>query len=188
MKGTFVGKLAFAIVAAALIFGSSLCAKAQSADSEKINELFNNIRQHAILAEEDAELLESYTRSRVSWQSHARRIDAMKDHVKELADDFNQASTLRAEGSPWQQDAIDHLRPLLQSMADHITAAIDHLNKNQSRTMMKPWVDYIHANRDFAAKTATLIRDYVSYGESKSAADELEKKLGLAQASEPIEE
>lgn len=166
----------------AFLIPESICARAQSPDSEKINELFHNIRQHAMLAEQDAELLESYTRSSVSWETHARRIEAMRSQVKELAEDYNQASSLRSEGSPWQQDAIDHLQPLLQGMADHIKATIDHLRENPSKIRMQPWIDYVHANRDYAAKATELIRDYVTYGEAKATADDLEKKLQVPES------
>lgn len=171
----------FAVIAFLML--GSVCANAQSPDSEKVNDLFQNIRQHAVLAEEDAEILESYTRSSVSWESHARQIEKMRDHVKDLADDYNQAASLRSEASPWQQDAIDHLHPLLQGMADHIKATIDRLSKNQSRTRMQSWIDYVHANREYAVKAAALIRDYVSYGEAKSTADALERKLEIGQSA-----
>lgn len=167
-----------AVLLAFVVFGSTYL-EAQAADSEQINKLFGQVREHAVLAEADAEELESYTRSPMSWESHARRIEAMRDHVKDLADDFNQASALRSEGSPWQQKALDELQPLLQGMADHLRVSIDHLAQNQNRIRMKAWIDYVHANRDYAVKASALIRDYVAYGEAKATADELESKLDL---------
>ncbi|HET9101608.1 MAG TPA: hypothetical protein VFN62_14525 [Acidobacteriaceae bacterium] len=183
-----IGKVLAAIAGFAFLVLGSVCVKAQSADSEKINELFNNIRQHAAHAEADADLLESYTRSKMSWESHARRIESMRGHVKDLAADFNEASRMRAEGSQWQQDAINQLQPVLQGMADHLKATIDHLNDNQSKVHMKPWIDYVHANRDYAVRAAELIRDYVDYSEAKSATEKLEQKLQISPSSTTGEE
>jgi len=38
--------------------------------------------------------------------------------------DYGEMSRIREEGSPWQQDAIDQLGPVLKGMADHLTATI----------------------------------------------------------------
>lgn len=188
MRYRKTGKVLAAIAAFAFLVMGSVCVKAQSADSEKINELFNNIRQHASHAEADAELLESYTRSKMSWESHARRIESIRSHVKDLAADFNEASALRPEGSKWQQEAIDQLQPVLQGMADHIKATIDHLNDNKNNVHMQPWIDYVHANRDYAVRAAELIRDYVDYSEAKSTTEKLEQKLQINPSGTPGEE
>lgn len=161
------------------IMTSGLVVKAQNEDSARINDLFNTVREHAVLAENDAELLDSYLRSHVSWETHSRKIATMKEHVNNLIADFNEAKTLRPEGSPWQQEAIDQIEPLLNGMAEHMNATINHLNANQSRVNMPPWRDYVRANRDYANRAAELIRDFVQYGEAKAKADSLEKKLEL---------
>jgi hypothetical protein len=157
--------------------GSFPAARAQTPDSEKINQLFKEIRQHAIAAEYDAELLESYTRSNVSWRSHANRIQEMKSHVNDLGRDFREVRSLQAEGSEWQKEAIDEIAPVLQGMAGHLSSTINHLTQNQNKTQMPAWVDYVKGNRDYANKAANLIRDYVDYGETKARSEALEKKL-----------
>ena len=151
--------------------------QAQTPDSEKITKLFTEIRVHAVLAEDDADLLESYTRSTVSWESHSRRLNDMTVHVKDLLKDYNEAQAIRGEASDWQKEAIDQIMPLVKGMADHLSASIDHLNKNQTHTNLKPWHDYVRGNREYVFRTADLIRDYVDYGEAKAKADMLEKKL-----------
>lgn len=153
--------------------------RAQAPDSEKITKLFNEMKTHAVLAEEDADLLESYTRSTATWGSHARRLSDITVHVRDLLKDYNEAQAIRGEGSDWQKEAIDEIMPLVKGMADHLSASIDHLNKNQAHTSLKPWHDYVHGNREYIFKTADLIRAYVDYGEAKAKADVLEKKLEL---------
>ncbi len=103
----------------------------------------------------------------------------MKDHVNNLINDYNQLGTLRAEGSPWQQEAIDRIDPLLRSMADHLNATIQHLNENQNRIQMPPYRDYVHANWELINRTHNLIADFVDYGDAKIKADSLEQKLEL---------
>ena len=163
----------------AVVLSLPLVVKAQTVDSSKVNNLLRESRTHAVLAEDDAQTLDAYARSRVSWLSHATRVHEMKEHANDLIRDFNQLSSMRAEASPWQQEAIDRINPLLQEMAAHLTATIDHLNDNQSRTHMPQYQEYVHANRELMTKTARLISEFADYSEAKTVANELEKKLEL---------
>ena len=163
----------------AVILSLPLIAKAQTTASPKVNDLLKEAKTHAVLAEDDAQTLDGYTRSKLSWQSHATRVHEMKEHANDLIRDFNQLSSMRAEASPWQQEAIDRISPLLQEMAAHLTATIDHLNDNQSRTHMPQYQEYVHANRELMTKTARLISEFADYSEAKTVANELEKKLEL---------
>jgi hypothetical protein len=164
----------------ALFSVSSLTVAAQNADSYKIAELFNQIKEHCALAEDDAQLLESYTRSGAHWQSHARQLAQVKDHVNDLLNDYNEAQLLRNEGSPWQQAAIDQIRPVLKTMADHLTATIEHQRNNPSHVRFRAWIDYVHANREYTAQASNLIHDVVDYGKANETASLVEMKLQLS--------
>ena len=157
--------------------GTSLVARAQTRDSENIRQFFTEMKQHAVDAEYDAELLESYTRSSMPWQVHSQRITEMTTHVNDLGRDFNTAKKLRAQGSEWQKDAIDQIEPLLIGMADHLSASINHLKDNHLKTGMQPWTEYVKGNRVYANQAAKLIRDYVDFGEAKAKSEALEQKL-----------
>jgi hypothetical protein len=159
-------------------------AKAQVADSNAISDLLKEAKSHAVLAEEDAITLESYTRSRISWQSHGNRLVQMKVHANDLINDFNKLSSMRQDGSPWQQEAIDRIDPLLHEMADHLKATIDHFNDNKSRIQMPAYRDYAQANRELMSRTNQLISDFVDYGEARAKANLLEKTLELPVTAE----
>lgn len=153
---------------------------AQNPDSSNINVLLQNAKEHAVQAHADAEKIESFTRSRLSWRTHSDQIARMRENINEMGKDVGALSAARAEGSLWQQDAIDHIDPLLQSMADHLSAMIQHLNENQNRVHMPPYIDYAKANYQLSEKLLATINDYVDYAEAKSQTDALEQKLALA--------
>ena len=165
--------------ALALFLSVCMPANAQKADSKQISDLFAEVKEHAMLAEDDAQTLEAYTRSNISWQSHADRLRQVKEHVNDLLADYNQMVRLREEGSPWQQEAIDQLSPLTKSMANHLTATIEHQRANPTHVKMAPWVDYVHGNSEYVTKASTLIHDLVDYGAAKSTAESLERRLSL---------
>ena len=155
-------------------------ATAQTPDSSDINDLLKQVKIHAALAQDDAGTLESYTRSRVSHRSHGNRLEQMKGHANDLIEEFNKLGALRPSGSPWQQEAIDRIQPLLQQMSSHLTTTIDHYNENQSQVNMPPYRDYVKTNHEFMTKTARLISDFVDYGETKAETEALEKSLELS--------
>lgn len=165
--------------ALALLLSMCISASAKKADSKQISNLFSEIKQHASLAEDDAETLEAYTHSNVSWESHANRLSQVKEHVDDLLSDYNEAVRLREEGSPWQQEAIDRLRPVLKGMADHLTATLQHHNANPTQVKVKPYVDYVHGITQYTSKASALIHDLVDYGAARNTAESLERHLNL---------
>lgn len=157
---------------------------AQNSDSAAVSKLLEQIKSHAAAADEDAHTLASYTLSDLGWQTHAKQLNRMKENVNELIRDSNQLGSMRDEGSPWQQDAIDRITGLLPEMAAHLTATIDHLNDNPNRTKLQPYRELALANQTIIHKAHEIISDYVDYGEAKAKADTLEKQLQLPAASE----
>ncbi len=160
-------------------------APAQSKDSKAINDLLKETEKHALLASQDAETLESYTRANTfSPQSHAVRLNAMKEHANDLINDFNKLNSLRDSGSAWQQDAIDRVDPLLKEMSAHLANTINHFNENKQAVSMPPFRDYVKANREYMSNASELISSFVKYGETKSTADSLEKSLELPETAQ----
>ena len=164
----------------ALFLSSCAIAGAQKPDSKNISDLFAEIKYHASLAEHDAELLESFTRSpSMSWRSHAHQLSLVREHVKDLLKDYNEMTALKDEGSPWQQEALDQLRPVVKGMADHLNATLDYQRENPTDVKMLTWVNYVHGNAEYATKASSLIHDLVDYGAARSSADSLEQQLKL---------
>jgi hypothetical protein len=165
-------------LALALVMGATI-GFAQTADSEQISNLLKQAKRHAVLAEDDAAKLESYTTSKVSWQLHAAQLHRIREHINELGQLNKQLTDLRGKGSPWQQKAIDQIDPQLREMADLLTATIKHLNDNQDRVHMQPFRDYVKANAELTSRIASMIDDFVDYDEAKLKANSLEQRLEL---------
>lgn len=180
MKLQSIQRILVAIAAFGSLFLIGLpYATAQKADSEEISKLMTEAKTYAIQAEDDSATLESFTRSNLEWRSHAVKLEQIKENVNKLGKVAKQMNDLSAEASPWQEEAIRQIDPLLRSMADHLTSTIEHLNKNQSQVHMPPYRDYVHANFEFASRTSELISDFVDYDKAKARADALEQKLEL---------
>lgn len=166
---------------ALMLFLGTARGSAQTQDSEQITQLLNEAKSHALDAESDAATLEAYTRSGLNWKSHAGKLNSMKVHVNELGKVAAEMSALEQEGSPWQQQAIRQVMPLLKEMAGNLTITIQHLNENQAHTRMSTFREYAGTNYELAKRTSDLIRDFVDYDEARSTAESLEQKLEIAQ-------
>lgn len=156
---------------------------AQNPDSARISDLLQQAKEHAAQANLNAERLDSYTRSKVSWQSHSLELNRMKDNVNDLGKDVADLTAAREEGSPWQREAIDDIDPLLRSMADHLTSMITHLSNNQNQIHLQPYQEYAKANYEYSDRLLRMIRDYVDYAEAKARAADLEQKLQIPATS-----
>ena len=177
-------KLGSLVAITVVLAATTSILSAQSTDSERISKLLPKARSHAVLANDQAAMLEAYTRSSSShWKSHARILNNMKEHVNELGQVNAQLSDLREEGSPWQQKAIDEIDTRLREVASHLTVTINHLNENGARVNMQTYREYARASYDLTNNLAELIDDFVDYDEAKSQADSLEHRLELPAAA-----
>ena len=53
-------------------------------DSEHVSKLLSDAKTMAFQLKEDAAMMETFTRTNVSWESHAVAITVVKEHVNEL--------------------------------------------------------------------------------------------------------
>ena len=171
-------------IAILALLASAGVVSAQNPDSPAITQLLEKVRADSARANNDAHLLESYTRSRMSSQSHGAQLETIRGHVNNLIDDSNEMAKLRNEGSPWQQQAIDRINSILPEISAHLTTTIEHFRDNGNRTHMKEYRDLVETNRKMIEHANAIISDYVKYGKSKARSEALQQHL-KAPASEP---
>lgn len=146
-------------------------------DSEEVTKLLSEVKSEAIQLKDDAEDMKSFTRSKLTWQSHAAKIEQIKQHVNKSGELLSKMQDAKASASAWQKQAIDEITPLLRELAASVTSTIEHLGKNQGRIHTPPYTDYVASTADLATDLSGLIADYVAYGEAKNKSEDLEKKL-----------
>lgn len=148
------------------------------ADSPEVTSLLKQAQDHAVRLNNDAELMESFSRNPgMSWQSHAAQVNMIKTHINNLGKVLQQLSDQRESASPWQQKAIDNITPLAGELASDVETTINHINDNQERLFTPQYRDYLKANSELTASLSGLIKDYVSYGKSKAKYEGLGSQL-----------
>jgi hypothetical protein len=93
----------------------------------------------------------------VSWESHAAMLSRIKDHVNNTGRIVAKLQEEREEASPWQQQAIDRMVPMLKEIAANTSAAIEHLNQNHERPGTPDYAEYLQQNADTSHELADMI-------------------------------
>jgi hypothetical protein len=148
-------------------------------ESEKVSALFSDARMQAFQLREDAGMLESYTRSNLSWESHAVAIDRVREDVNKMGRILGQLQDARGTAAPWQQEAIDRLTPVAKELAANTTTGINALNANRAHVNAPAYQEYLEAINDSANNLAATIADFMDYGKTKERMARLAGKLEI---------
>lgn len=167
--------LAMALLAMAPAFGAVI----QPKDSENVMGYLKDAQTQAIHLQKDAEDMNSFVWTRRSWQTDADKLHSIKGHVNELGSLLAKMNKERATASPWQQDAMDRIFPMLRELAGNVSAQLHYLNHNQNRLIEPSYRDYATANVATSEEMASMISDFVSYGDAKHKAERLGQDLEL---------
>ncbi len=149
----------------------------EAQDSEQITKLLADVKTEAVELKRDAADMDSFARSKGSWESFASKIEMFKEHVNKAGKVLANLKDAEAGGSPWQQTAIGRIEPLLKELAANTEATIKHLNENQTKVHFTEFKDYVKANYEMATDLEEMIRDFVNYGETKRKFERLGEKL-----------
>ena len=168
-----------AVLAIALVIPMTvapvLWAGRASVDSAEITALLADAKDEAAQLRQDTAEMEAFTRSNISWKTYASKLDRVTGHLNDLGSLGGKLSNARAGGSPWQQDAIDRINPLLKELAASVGATIKQLSEHQSLVHSSHYKEYVQATHQQANNLTSLISDYVEYGKTKDKMEALAK-------------
>jgi hypothetical protein len=159
---------ALAILAAGYLMLPAARGAVGSTDSAEITKLLADTRALAVQLKTDSDQMESFTRSKSSWESYAGQLHTIRNHVNNAGQLVTKLKDAESTGSHWQQMTIKRIEPLLQEMADNLTATINHLNNNRSRIHFPEYVAYVKANYTLSADLEALVRASIDSGKDEA--------------------
>ena len=174
-----VSMMAAAFMVTGILAPSPAIQAAAVPDSEQVSQLLSEAKTMAFQLKEDAETMESYTRSSTTWQSHAIAINQIKERVNGLGRHAAKLKDARNIASPWQKTAIDRISPFLEELANYTEAVIEHVNKHPQLLTTPEYMDYLEANADYAGDLAAMIAEFVDYGKAKQRLQSVTDKLEI---------
>ncbi len=90
--------------------------------------LLKEVQSTATVLTRDADLLHSYTRGSLSWESHVNQVNLVKSHINTMGKHLDRLQAIRHLATPQQQQAIQSVVPAALILATHTESAIEHLN------------------------------------------------------------
>jgi hypothetical protein len=169
---TFATTTMALLAAGSLMIPTALKA-ADTPDSADVTKLLADTKAITTQLKSDSSEMDSFARSKVSWASYAEKISTIKGHINNAGKLLAKLKDAESTGSLWQQATVKRIEPLLQEMADNLTATINHLNANQSKVHMPEFKDYVKANYTMAVDLEGLVRASVDYGNDKAKFERL---------------
>jgi len=155
-----------------------LCSMWTNAAAADVDQLFQQARSQALQLRRDSATLESFTRSRMSWQSHNAQVSTITTHVNDLGQTLSQLQAARDSAGKASQQAIDRIQPILQELASNTTSIIEHLNQNPNRLRDPTYREYLRANADLASTLAEQTSNIVAFADAQRRFEEAQAKLG----------
>lgn len=148
-----------------------------AADSQEINELLDEALMYSAQLDVDADALVFLERWPDFRETHGVELNRMTEHINELGKLEARMREVRESGSPWQQNAVDQIGPLLQQLADNMEGAIANYNEDRHMKPMGKLADFLQANAELATRLRALIKDAVQYRRSKGVYDSLSTRF-----------
>jgi hypothetical protein len=160
---------------AAALFG--LCATRSNAATADVDQLFQEAKAQAALLAMDADIMESFTHSGVTWEAHADEVNMIKNHINKLGEIISQLQGARGDVGRRHQEAIDSILPPLQELAANTTAVISYLNQYEGLLQNPAYQDYLTENVQLADNLFQIVSDTVTYDSTKDKIEKLHRKL-----------
>jgi hypothetical protein len=119
---------------------------------DQVADQLADFKRTAYKLSHEADVLNLQTPSRHSgWQSHAQRLNTLKDHVNEMGKTLAELEVLKPFASESQGIVIEHARPHLVSVAQNVTQAIELVNENRRNVHSAEYREavssiYVHAD------------------------------------------
>jgi len=171
-----VSSLAFLLAAFLFVVRPAL-AGGPAKDSDDVSKLLSQVKSEAIELQYDTSIMESFTRSNLAWESHSGKISQIKEHVNNLGKTLTKLNDARNTASPWQEQAIDRITPLMKDLAENVSATIRRLDENKNHLQNPEYKDYLLANHEMTTEVVNLVSDYVEYGKAKAKVERLAERL-----------
>jgi len=165
-----------------LLFSLAGPALADSVTGNKlqITKQLAELKQTAADLRHQADLLDSMTPNRhLSWQSHADRLETLKDHVNEMGKSLAELEAQKAMATQEQALGIEHVRLHLVPVAHNLTKAIELVNENRSNVHRGEYGDTVSDIYAHAETLHTKLDTIIDYHNARMRFDRLELQPAL---------
>lgn len=146
---------------------------------EEASDLLAQVQMFSDKVRTDSDTLASFSRSNLSFESHASRLSSVRDHINQIGTRLTRLQQIKHVTAPWQQRAIGEVVPVAAQIAAHTEAAIEHLNENQRYLFAPAYLNHLEALAEHAATMDTLLDKYMDLGQTQQKLQRLQVELEM---------
>lgn len=139
----------------------------------KIDDMLAQFERQAVEARREAETLEFGTRNSLSWQSHARYLNTMKEQVNQTGKMLAKLEASKSQATQFQEQAIEAARPHLEDMARRVENAINWLNADRWSISRAEYKDNLQGLSVSSDRLYTEVDTITDYHEARMRLNEL---------------
>lgn len=166
LKGTMLCSSLLGLTASVLLMAPPAMGAARG-DSAKASALLADAKSETAELRTVADGLDRFTRSDISWESYVVVLDRVKEHVNQTGKIVNKLIAVRAECSPWQQEAVDKIVPALNVLATDTQLLLKRINENQLLVRTPEFHSQAAENSALAGKLADIVASYADYAKGR---------------------
>lgn len=173
------------LITAASLFLSVTTVRAAEDNSALVSKLLSQAKTQAYQLREDAAEMELLTQvhesassaTQISLETKAEAINSINGDVNAMMLLQTKLDNARKMAAPWQQMAIDEIKPLVMELASNTQVVIQYINNAPTKLNSADYKDYVEANSDQAAQLAALINSFIDYGKAKERLQRIGDKV-----------
>jgi hypothetical protein len=191
MKSRSVSKIVCLITAGVMAMGS-LSAAPREAASRVANcsvddwnfqaeaaGLLKDVQSTATVLTRDADLLHSYTRGDISWESHVNQVSMVKDHINTMGKHLHRLQAIRHLATPEQQQAINSIMPAALILATHTESAIEHLNDRDKPLWDQEYRNHLRGISGRSVQVKQVVDLHLEMADTQEKLDSLRERTLL---------
>jgi uncharacterized protein (DUF1501 family) len=195
MRSINIRRMSYLSIAALIFSGSSLFAAPSGAavgpptvqsetsrSAPEARQLLEQVQRIANQLNREAQTLESYTHSKLSWQTHADQLTLAKQHINAMGERLESLQAIRHTAAPWQQQAIDSIVPVAVQLATRTEAAINHLTENRSQLFAPVYTGHLNAIAEHGDRMKQSINTFLELASTQEKLDNLRDKLNAMES------
>jgi hypothetical protein len=153
----------------------------KGAFADHASDLLQQIQADALRVKDDADLLRALTREPffVDWQADSGQLISILARVNDMDKMLSQLRANQSGVLPWQQKAIDGIRPTVVNLTNTAQAAIVSLNENQGQIYYSDVRGLAGDMYNQARLIGHVIEDFEKYANARHEAPQPKQTQGL---------
>lgn len=188
MKSRSVVQMMCLLTAAAVAAGSLSAAPRDTANRaatgqaddwnfhDEASRLLKEVQSTATVLTRDADILHSFTRGSLSWESHVNQISLIKNHINSMGKQLDRLQAIRHVAAPWQQQAIDSVVPAALILAAHTEAAIEHLNDRSKSLWDSEYANHLQGIFDRSDRVKETVGLHLEIADTQDQLEQLRER------------